>query len=153
MASETGDKLAGVDKLFVEQFEPGDSKARVRAIQGPPDEEGNSVLRYGSSLVYFYEGRVRGWVDREPRLRVRWWDDSTRPSLERFETGSSRAEVVRAQGQPNAYSIDRYLYGTSEVRFSGGRVTGWINGDVPLHAFDLPALPPQRADGGRSAQP
>jgi len=139
------DKLAAADKLIAELFEPGDSKARVKAVQGLPDEEGNSVLRYGSSLVYFREGRVRGWVNREPRLRVPWWDDTVMPTVERFSTGSSRAEVVRAQGRPDGYSIDRYLYGTSEVRFSAGRVSGWSEGDVGLRAFDLPALPPARS--------
>jgi hypothetical protein len=140
-AAAEPDKLAWTAALIVELFEPGDPKARVLAVQGPPDEAGDSVFRYGSSLVYFRNGRVRGWVDRLPRLRVRSWDGVAMPSLERFSVGSSRGEVIRAQGRPDGFSVDRYLYGSSEVLFAQDRVAGWSTGDVPLHAFDLPVLP------------
>jgi len=147
------DRLAGAAALLIELFESGDPKARVLAVQGPPDDAGDSVFRYGSSLVYFRDGRVRGWVDRLPRLRVRSWDDVAMPSLEHFSVGSSRSEVVRAQGRPDAFSIDRYLYGSSEVAFVQDRVAAWSTGDVPLHAFDVPALPFGELDRARGSAP
>src|SRR5271166_3478741 len=59
--------LEGAGRLL-DVFEVGDSKAKVLAIQGEPDESGDGVFRYGSSLVYFEKGRVFGWSDRLPRL-------------------------------------------------------------------------------------
>ena len=48
----------------------GDSKFRVLAIQGAPDEIGLNLCRYGSSIIYFRDGVVTGWSDGHPRLRV-----------------------------------------------------------------------------------
>ena len=43
-----------------------------------------------------------------------------------FTIGSSKIEVLAAQGQPSSFSSDRFSYGLSEVKFdSSGRVKGW----------------------------
>ncbi len=135
------DPLAGSATLISELFEMGDTQAKVRSVEGSPDDAGDTVYRYGSSLVYFRDGRVRGWVDRLPRLRVRSWESIAAPSIERFSLGSSRGEVVRAQGAPGAFTADTYLFGSSAVYFANGRVSGWSEGGVPLHALQLPPLP------------
>jgi hypothetical protein len=135
------DPLAGSATLISELFEMGDTKAKVLSVEGSPDDAGDTVYRYGSSLVYFRDGRVRGWVDRLPRLRVRSWASIGAPSIERFSLGSSRGEVMRAQGAPGAFTADTYLFGSSAVYFSNGRVSGWSEGGVPLHALQLPQLP------------
>lgn len=135
------DPLAGSAALISELFEMGDTKAKVLSVEGPPDEAGDTVYRYGSSLVYFRAGRVRGWVDRLPRLRVRSWAAPTAPSIERFSLGSPRGEVVRAEGAPGVFTADTYLFGSSAVFFANGRVSGWSEGGVPLHVLQLPQLP------------
>lgn len=135
------DPLAGTATLISELFEMGDTKAKVLAVEGSPDDAGDTVYRYGSSLVYFRDGRVRGWVDRLPRLRVRSWASIAAPSIERFSLGSSRGEVERAQGAPGAFTADTYLFGSSAVYFANGRVSGWSEGGVPLHALQLRPLP------------
>ena len=125
---------------LLDVFEAGDSKAKVREIQGPPDESGETIFRYGSSVVYFRNGLVSSWIDRQPRLRVRDWEVSVLPSLDPFSKGSTRSDVVRAQGLPEAFTPSTYTYGSSVVYFGSGRVTGWSEGDVPLQNLALPRL-------------
>lgn len=143
------DPLAGSAVLISALFEMGDTKAKVLSVEGSPDDAGDTVYRYGSSLIYFRDGRVRGWVDRLPRLRVRSWAVVNAPSIERFSLGSSRGEVVRAQGAPGAFTADTYLFGSSAVYFANGRVSGWSEGGVPLHALQLPLLPFRNPEPGR----
>jgi hypothetical protein len=126
---------------LLDAIELGDSRARVRAIQGEPDEISDTLYRYGSSVVYFRYGRVSAWRNRVPRLRVRDWSASVLPTLDRFELGSSRADVVRAQGLPATFDATSYTYGSSVVSFERGQVSGWSEGDVRLQHFEMPSLP------------
>jgi hypothetical protein len=128
-------------EALLEVFDVGDSKARVLAVQGAPDDAGESVFRYGSSLVYFENGRVTGWSDRLPWLRVRGWALSGAESLDTFSLGSTRGEVIRAQGVPSDFSARGYYYGSSYVLFENDVVAGWGEGDVNLRSFDIPRLP------------
>ena len=127
-----------VDLLDV--IEVGDTKARVLSIQGTPDDAGEAIFRYGSSVVYFQNGRVRGWLDRHPRLHVRDWAAFMLPSLDTFALGSSRGDVIRAQGEPGAFTASNYTYGSSVVLFENDRVAGWNEGDVRLQRFEMPSL-------------
>jgi hypothetical protein len=54
--------------------------------------------------------------------------------------GSSRADVVRAQGLPGAFDATSYTYGSSIVSFDRGQVAGWSEGDVRLQHFEMPSL-------------
>ena len=119
----------------------GDTKARVIEIQGKPDDAAEHVFRYGSSLVYFIDGRVSGWFDRAPRLHIRIWPTFKASLFDSFASGSSRADVVRAQGTPDRFTGRAYFYGTSVVTFRDDRVDGWEEGDVPLRRFVVPILP------------
>ena len=119
----------------------GDSKAKVIAVQGAPDDAGETVFRYGSSLVYFERGRVTGWTDRLPWLHVRPWAGPSLASPDTFSLGSTRGDVIRAQGQPSAFTPGSYLYGSSTVTFENDVVAGWSGGDVNLRSFDIPLLP------------
>ena len=38
---------------MLDTFERGDTKARVLAIQGTPDDRGADIFRYGSAVIYF----------------------------------------------------------------------------------------------------
>jgi hypothetical protein len=119
----------------------GDPKSRVAEIQGAPDEAADGVYRYGSSLVYFENGVVSGWSDRQPRLHVRHWPTLGQISLDTFAVGSTRADVIRAQGQPNGYDATGYRYGSSTIYFHDDIVTDWVQGDTRLHTFAMPRIP------------
>jgi hypothetical protein len=128
-------------ETLLDVFEVGDTKAKVRAIQGPPDDSAENVFRYGSSLVYFKEGVVKGWSIGLPRLRVHEWPSLDLSLLDTFSLGSSRGDVVRAQGDPASFTPLGYYYGTSAVYFESDRVSGWSQGDVALRELDVPLLP------------
>jgi curved DNA-binding protein CbpA len=132
--------MAKAEELL-DVIELGDTKARVLAIQGAPDEAGENIFRYGSSVVYFADGRVKSWLDRQPRLHVRDWSARALPTLDTFWRGSSRGEVVRAQGLPSAFDETSYTYGSSVVFFDHGHVAGWSEGDTRLERFEMPSLP------------
>jgi hypothetical protein len=136
------DRIIDEMNALLDTFGAGDSRARVIALQGQPDEARESILRYGSSLVYFdSKGRVRGWTDGWPRLRVLEWPTLFQDPLDSFGPGSSRSDVVRAMGLPTAYTRAIYNYGSSEIRFKDGRVFSWTEGDTPLNATDFPSEP------------
>jgi hypothetical protein len=124
------------------RFDVGDPKARVLEVQGPPDEDHGSVLRYGSSLVYLdKDGSVKGWADRYPRLNIRRWPVLAAFSPGRFSLGSDRYEVIRAQGIPTRFTSYGYNYGTSYIFFENDRVSGFGEGDLPLNSLVMPTLP------------
>jgi hypothetical protein len=141
-AARGSETLAPIDRasMLLDIIELGDTKAKVLSVQGTPDEEGESIVRYGSSVVYFRNGIVTGWLDRYPRLHVRGQPVRALPSLDTFALGSSRGDVVRAQGLPGDFSNSSYTYGTSVVFFDSDRVTGWSDGDTPLRNFEMPRL-------------
>jgi hypothetical protein len=121
-------------------FELGDPKAKVLAIQGPPDEASENVLRYGSSIVYLQSGLVSGWSDQLPRLHIRKWT-TIEGALDTFAFGSTMLDVVRAQGIPTTFSPSSYTYGSSVIYFENDRVAAWSEADVPLRAFNMPVSP------------
>ncbi len=126
---------------LLDVFDVGDTKARVRQVQGTPDDAAENVYRYGSSLVYFKDGIVKSWSIGLPRLRVHLWPSIDLSLLDRFSLGSSRGEVIRAQGDPTSLTPLGYYYGTSAVYFDNDRVSGWSRGDVALRELDMPVLP------------
>ncbi len=129
-------------------FEPGDSKARVIAVQGPPDDAGENIFRYGSSAVYFEHGFVTGWVDRRPALQVRAATRLAFGLSETFTRGSTRAEVIHAQGLPTAITHRSYFYGSSVVYFDGDWVTGWLELDQRLRVRSR--APPMFSDEAKA---
>jgi hypothetical protein len=124
---------------LLDTFVPGDTKARVIAVQGVPDEAGVNVFRYGSSLVYFEDGRVKQWSDGRPPLRVLVLPRFDFNGLARFSVGATRAEVIRIQGEPTQTTAGAFYYGASAVYFDRDWVTGWSEVDQPLRARPTPA--------------
>jgi hypothetical protein len=118
---------------LLDTFAPGDSKARVIAVQGAPDEVGENVFRYGSSIIFFEAGRVTHWNEGRPALRVLVLPRFAFPGLMRFGVGSTREEVIRAQGEPTASTATAFYYGASAVYFDREWVTGWSDIDQRLH--------------------
>jgi len=49
-----------------------------------------------------------------------------------FTIGSTKDEVLAAQGTPSAIIGDQWFYGSSWVTFSKGTVSGWNTGGNPL---------------------
>jgi hypothetical protein len=121
-------------------FEVGDTKEKVMAIQGAPDEATENLLRYGASVVYLQDGMVSGWSDQLPRLHIRKWT-TIESALDTFTFGSTMREVVQAQGLPTTFTQNSYTYGSSSIYFENDRVIGWNESDVPLRSFDLPVSP------------
>jgi hypothetical protein len=99
------------------------------------------VLRYGSSLVYFKNGWVTGWIDRVPRLNIRRLPTFNPTSLDTFALGSNRSDVIRAQGLPTSFTSYSYSYGTSFVFFDNDQVSEFGEGDLRLSSLALPTLP------------
>jgi len=116
-----------------EHFTVGSSKDDVLRVQGTPDEISESMWRYGSSRVFFAKGRVTRWnVFPLSPLNVKIFPSSNSESnlrlsesTLRFSVGSSKDEVLFAQGPPNAFSERSWRYGDSVVFFEDGRVTRW----------------------------
>lgn len=113
-------------------FERGDSRAKVLAVQGPPDAAVDTLLRYGSSLVYLKDGVVTGWSDGVPKLRIRTLPSFDFDLLATFGVGSSLADVLRLQGRPTDALWGAYFYGSSVVYFENGRVTRWTENGTAL---------------------
>jgi hypothetical protein len=128
-------------KAQMDTFQRGDNKAKVVSIQGAPDDTGETIFRYGSSIVYFKAGLVTGWSDGFPRLRVRTRAEMGFDLLNTFSVGSSRAEVFRAQGEPTGLTPRSYYYGSSVVFFENDRVTSWMQADQSLSTLVIPAMP------------
>jgi hypothetical protein len=121
------------------KFTLGSGKNDVLAIQGIPDRMTSSSLHFGSSDVYFNEfGRVIGWSNRKPQLKV-VLIPSTSTSNKYFTIGSSADEVIAIQGTPDVLTKDSYYYGTSEVFLENNRVTGWYNSQPKLKVQLLPS--------------
>lgn len=116
-----------------EHFTVGSSKDDVLRVQGTPDELSESMWRYGSSRVFFAKDRVTRWnVFPLSPLKVKILPSSNSESNLRlsesnlrFSVGSSKDEVLFAQGPPNAFSERSWRYGDSVVFFEDGRVTRW----------------------------
>ncbi len=52
-------------------FTVGSTRDEVLAIQGTPDSFSDNVFEYGSSRVYFQNGRVTRWQSNSPTLKAR----------------------------------------------------------------------------------
>ena len=120
-------------------FGVGSSKGEVVAAQGTPDKVSGESWGYGFSSVVFEKGRVTGWYSSsvEP-LRVRM-TPSTAPDKRWFTVGSSKDEVLAAEGTPTQLADHRWSYGFSYVDFEKGKVTRWYSSEQrPLHTEPEP---------------
>ncbi len=138
-----------------ERFTLGDSRERVRQVQGAPDyierltSLGVETWNYGQSTVTFdpHTGHVVQYIDGERRLKV-----VLNPTVKRkgesapvrlrspISLGASRDDVLRRYGTPWAYTRDAaarnaYLaYGQSIIRLTlaDNRVSGWLVRDSAI---------------------
>jgi hypothetical protein len=110
-------------------FTTGSSLGDVYAVQGQPTRTEHGVWHYGTSRVYFEGGRVSRW-EQDPRnpLRASLPPDMTAAAdrtAPGFTMGSTKAEVLAAQGRPMRDGDEEWDYGASKVYFDNGRVSGW----------------------------
>lgn len=148
--AESGEKLTSAQSR-VEDPEPrsilldpagftlGSSRDEVLAWQGSPDRSSGNSLHFGTSDVYFDDhGKVVGWANGKPRLKV-VLRAAAPASNEFFTLGSTVDEVVAMQGTPDLLTKDAYHYGPSEVNLEGTQVVGWNNAGRNLKAKLFPA--------------
>lgn len=107
-------------------FTLGSSKLEVFAAQGPPDSFSSNLFRYGNSNVYFEDGIVIGWDNKSPRLKVKL-KPATRAGGRTFTVGSTKDEVLSAEGTPDSLSEDEFTYGDATIHFKDGKVTSWFD--------------------------
>ena len=120
-------------------FTIGSTKGEVVAIQGTPDSFTDTEFEYGSTTVYFTNGRVTRWGNRSlfsldlSPLKAKY--PSTYTNKTHFTIGSTKGEVAAIQGTPDSFTDTEFEYGLSSVYFRNGRVMGWnLYSSNPLKA-------------------
>ncbi|BAV34034.1 hypothetical protein SCL_1731 [Sulfuricaulis limicola] len=113
-------------------FTTGSSLGEVYAIQGVPTRTENNVWHYGNSKIYFAAGKVIGWEESmDSPLRVSLVPGQTADDNRYFGKGSTKAEVLAAQGAPDRDAGNVWEYGASQIYFEGDRVREWQ--EAPLY--------------------
>lgn len=109
-------------------FTIGSSFGEVHRIQGPPTRTDDDTWYYGHSKVFFENGLVSYWeFDPTNPLKTRLAPRTRQVDAHQsgFTLGSTKAEVLAAQGQPLRTGDFEWDYGASKVYFENGRVSGW----------------------------
>lgn len=113
-------------------FTIGSSLGEVYSIQGVPTRTENDVWHYGDSKVFFADGKVIRWEESmETPLRVALVPGAVTGNNRFFGRGSTKHEVLSAQGRPDRDAGSVWDYGASRVYFEGEIVTGWQ--EAPLY--------------------
>jgi hypothetical protein len=115
----------------------GLTREEVIAVLGAPTSSTETKLIYGDSELDLTSGKLSGWnIAPAALIRVKLWPDApVDPDLTAFHLGSTKNEVLVAQGTPTLYSEKTFGYGGSRVFFENNRVVSWKNdpSTVPLH--------------------
>jgi hypothetical protein len=122
-------------------FTIGSSRQDVLRIQGTPSRVTEDTWHYGRSKVFFENGKVSGWKESpgDPLSAIPPQEEAPAPADAptrnvQFSIGSTKAEVLAAQGEPIIKTDTLWDYGVSKVYFRRGRVSGWYNSPIdPLH--------------------
>lgn len=108
------------------RFTVGSSLDEVYVIQGVPTKTDHDIWYYGSSKVYFANGKVQHWEENpDSPLRANIKPGTEKMSAEFFGKGSSKKEVLTVQGIPDRDAGNVWDYGVSRVYFENGRVKNW----------------------------
>ena len=127
-------------------FTVGSTKDEALAVQGTPSQFDDSAFHFGTSDVFFENGRVKSWYDGFPKLRAKLFPTSQVERREFFTVGSTKDEVLAVQGTPSQFNDSAYHYGTSDVFFEKDRVKSWYDGFPKLKAKLLPSAQVERRD-------
>ena len=109
----------------VDVFTLGSSRDAVLSVQGTPDHFSDQSFHYGHSMVHFANDRVSGWNEATNYPLSVVLEPSNPTSSKYFTLGSTRDEVIAAQGTPSQYSARMLKYGYSTVSFENGLVVSW----------------------------
>lgn len=113
------------------RFTIGSSLGEVYSIQGVPTRAEKDVWHYGNSKIYFSKGKVFRWEESpDSPLRVDILPELEKSSTRFFGRGSTKEEVLAAQGRPDRDAGSVWDYGLSRVYFEKDRVTGWQEGPL-----------------------
>lgn len=125
-------------------FTVGSGKDEVLTVQGSPDRFDDRTFHYGGSRVFFVNGRVTSWAIYYPPLKAKLLPTAVTATQEFFTVGSTKNDVLAAQGTPDRFDANTFHYGGSSVSFQGDRVQSWAIYYPPLKARLLPrnAVPP-----------
>jgi curved DNA-binding protein CbpA len=128
----TGRDDEGTDAAPAEQhFTIGSSLGEVYAIQGVPTRTEQDIWYYGDSKVYFAEGKVLRWDESQGNpLRVSIVPRTEETNTSFFGHGSTKEEVLAAQGIPDRDAGSVWDYGLSRVYFEKDRVTHWYESQL-----------------------
>jgi hypothetical protein len=132
---ERKEKTAPIEKAEIEPNHPriqgyftlGSSKDEVLSVQGTPTKPGQYTWEYGFSKVEFdRNGKVSSWyASRTDRLKAKMVPVGS-TSKGYFTVGSSKDEVLSAQGTPTKPGQFTWEYGFSKVEFDrNGKVSSW----------------------------
>ena len=118
-----------------ETFTYNSTRDVVLSVQGTPDLFGGNRFHYGYSTVEFENNRVVGW-NQTPNHPLRVVLEPSVPTSSKYFTlGSSRDEVIAAQGTPDQYSKRMFKFGYSTVSFEDDKVISWHQSPAsPLNA-------------------
>jgi len=125
-------------------FSIGSTRENVVSVQGQPDEASDSRFSYGSSAVYFEDGKVISWNDPVGILRVgkpKLEPTASNPNVTEFGIGSTKNEVLAVMGQPDDFTDTKYSYGLSDIYFEDGRVKSWSNAGHNLRLSNAAKVP------------
>jgi hypothetical protein len=113
----------------------------VLAAQGTPTKFTDTTLTYGLSDVFFANGRVASWNQYATSPLKAKLSPSTQVEAKGFFTvGSTKDEVLAAQGTPTKFTDTTLTYGLSDVYFTNGKVVSWNQyATSPLKAELLPS--------------
>src|SRR3989344_1031416 len=107
-------------------FTMGSSLGEVYSVQGVPTKTENDIWYYGNSKVYFFKGKVLRWEESPDfPLKVTITPKVENTNTGFFGKGSSKDEVIAAQGTPDHDAGNIWDYGLSRVYFENNRVKGW----------------------------
>ena len=118
-------------------FTYNSTRDEVLSVQGTPTHFGENTLHYGYSTVQFKDNRVVGW-NQAASYPLKINLEPTVPTSTKFFTkGSTRNEVIAAQGTPDQYSEQILKYGHSSISFQNDRVVSWYESAAsPLKVRD-----------------
>jgi len=124
----------------IEFFTVGSTKDEVLAAQGTPSKFTDTTFSYGSSDVIFGNGKVVSWTQYSMNpLKAKLLPTTRVGAIEYFTVGSTKDEVIAAQGTPSKFTDTTFSYGSSDVIFGNGKVVSWTQYSMnPLKAKLLP---------------
>lgn len=113
----------------------GSSRDEVLHIQGTPTRfqsvETPNEFAYGPDHVTFKDEKVHAWRNSNGKLKVELLPEVSGLTNQYFSWGSTRDEVLNAQGTPEKYDSESdtntLRYGLANVYFKDNRVHGWYD--------------------------